>query len=202
MTAGAASYDFVCEWLSALPSSASVLEVGCGAQQYRPHVRGTYTGLDLPDSPYLHGRRPDVAASAEAMPVPPETFDVVFGVASFYWMEDVNRAFAECSRVLRPDGRLMVFDYQRAVCAREAAQPQTRARHVWDYRDIRGRLLANGFQHVDDRTDLASRRRLPPVLRQVRRRLRNDDSWLIVEGSLQRPSRRWGGARPPGLASQ
>jgi SAM-dependent methyltransferase len=45
-----------------------------------------------------------VAADAEALPLPDESFDLVFGHAVLHHIPDLGSAFAEFSRVLRPGG--------------------------------------------------------------------------------------------------
>lgn len=156
-----------------LPPGGRVLEIGCGAKQYRPLLSGEYVGLDLPDSPYLEDP-PEIAGSAESIAAPDASFDVVFAVATFLIVPDIKAAFAECRRVLRPGGSLAVFDYQESVCRRLRAQDPNH-RHAWGFADLAGLLRECGFDDVRDRTgQLAGlpwrdrvRRSLGPLLRPI-----------------------------------
>jgi ubiquinone/menaquinone biosynthesis C-methylase UbiE len=47
-----------------------------------------------------------VRSEAEELPFPDESFDLVFGHAVLHHVPDLERAFAECERVLRPGGSL------------------------------------------------------------------------------------------------
>ncbi len=181
-------YPFVVRLVAArVPDGGQVLEVGCGAMQYAPLLPGEYSGLDLPGSRYVE-KEPDYVGTAEEIPVPDESFDVVFGVATFYYMDDVDRAFAECRRVLRPGGRLIVFDYRRAVIEKLRAEGDHAVRHAWDPPELRERLERAGFARrslrdlshraVADEADSPLRR---PV-RRVRQKVSPERTqWLIVE---------------------
>lgn len=48
-----------------------------------------------------------VATQAEALPFPDRSFDLVFGHAVLHHLPDLDRAFAEFARVLRPGGTLV-----------------------------------------------------------------------------------------------
>jgi ubiquinone/menaquinone biosynthesis C-methylase UbiE len=55
---------------------------------------------------YLRLRHPDcrtAVASAEVLPVPPRTVDVVVSAQAFHWF-DVDKALPEIARVLKPEG--------------------------------------------------------------------------------------------------
>lgn len=45
-----------------------------------------------------------------ALPFPDGTFDVVYSVQVFEYLEDVEKALAEAARVLKPGGRLLIRD--------------------------------------------------------------------------------------------
>lgn len=182
------AYPFVADLVNRrLPPGGRVLEVGCGAMQYRPLLSADYTGLDLPDSWHLE-QPPDLAASAESIPADDGSFDVVFGVATFYYMEDVVQSFSECRRVLRPGGRLLVFDYQRHTIRGLVEEGDHLVRHVWDRGDLRAKLRAAGFPRSGIR-DISHRAAEDGDASLARRpvrlaRYRLDQSWtqwLILE---------------------
>ncbi|GAB3399909.1 class I SAM-dependent methyltransferase [Flindersiella endophytica] len=99
-----------------------VLEFGCGAAQWSIGLAGKgarVTGLDLSERQLAHARNamtaagldfPLVHASAEDVPLPDESFDVVFcdhGALSF---TDPYRSIPEATRLLRPGG-LLAFSH-------------------------------------------------------------------------------------------
>ena len=103
-----------------------VLELGCGAAQWSIALakRGARTvGLDVSENQLEHARRlmeaagiefPLVHASAEAVPLPDESFDIVFcdwGATAF---TDPYRTIPEAARLLRPGG-LLAFSGSTAI---------------------------------------------------------------------------------------
>jgi ubiquinone/menaquinone biosynthesis C-methylase UbiE len=91
-----------------------VLSVGCGPAIIEGGLteRGfRVTGLDVSQEA-LHGA-PDrvraVVARAEDMPFPESSFDAVIYVASLQFIENYRKAIEETTRVLRPEGNLIVM---------------------------------------------------------------------------------------------
>jgi SAM-dependent methyltransferase len=97
-------------------SGKDVLELGCGAAQWSIRLAAMgarMVGLDNSERQLHHAREaqaaadidfPLVHASAEALPFPDASFDIVFcdhGAMSF---ADPHRAVPEAARVLRPGG--------------------------------------------------------------------------------------------------
>jgi ubiquinone/menaquinone biosynthesis C-methylase UbiE len=104
--------------LGLLPHVRDVLDVGAGngwlarrlaAARYRVtalDVDATDTGLGGLDDP----RVKRVRGELEALPFGAAAFDVVIVAAALHYALDVHRALAECARVLRPGGVLVVAD--------------------------------------------------------------------------------------------
>ncbi len=96
--------------------AARVLVDGCGIGMYVEAIRAFTSevhGLDIEEA-YLReaqarGLRLLVAAAAEALPYPDNTFDVVLSHEVIEHVADDRRAVAEMVRVLRPGGRILLF---------------------------------------------------------------------------------------------
>jgi SAM-dependent methyltransferase len=178
-----ATYDFVADAVSAV-GARDVLELGCGAQQYRGTARARYVGIDLPTSPYLEVP-PSAYADGARLPFRRGAFDLVFGVAVFNLFPDVVTALEDCRRVLRDGGTILVFDYQRDVCERLEAAGQVA--QVWDGERLRSLLTSAGFRAVRDRSEIVDSTGHPDAVRRLvrraRRHLRGPRTWLIVEAT-------------------
>jgi len=100
----------------------AILEFGCGAAQWSIALaqRGARpVGLDLSERQLEHARRlmkeagvefPLVHASAEAVPLPDASFDIVFCDHGAMTFADPYRTVPEASRLLRPGG-LFAFSH-------------------------------------------------------------------------------------------
>jgi SAM-dependent methyltransferase len=99
-------------------SGRDVLELGCGAAQCARWAasRGARSvGLDLSYRQLQHARRidaelgtavPVVCATATAIPLADDSFDVVFSsFGALQFVHDIETCVAEVARVLRPGGR-------------------------------------------------------------------------------------------------
>jgi arsenite methyltransferase len=112
--------------LGALRPGEDVLDIGCGAgmdtliaaQMVGP--TGTVTGIDMTPAMAAKARRSVaeiglstvtiVEGSAEALPFPDTSFDVVISNGVIDLIPDKDAAFSEIARVLRPGGRIQVAD--------------------------------------------------------------------------------------------
>jgi len=92
------------ELMSVFTSGAGrVLDVGCGERHYEGYCRaGLYVGAYL-------GSRPDVVASATALPFREGCFDRVVMFDVIEHVSDVGSALGECRRVLSEKGQLLVI---------------------------------------------------------------------------------------------
>ena len=108
--------------LSALPRGSVVLDVGCADGLAVEHLTLRYgmlaTGLD--PSPVLleegHRHRPELdlrQGRAEELPFDDDSYDAVLAECSLSLADEPARAVAECARVLRPGGLLLVSDIYR-----------------------------------------------------------------------------------------
>lgn len=174
-------YPHVCEALTRYTQAGGVsIEIGCGGKQYGDFVRGRHVGLDLRSDLYT-GTGPEVVGDARALPLCGLSVDSVFFVAVLYNIDEWQKAVSECARVLRPGGRLLVFDYKGWVARRLGAPNQFTAAGL-----VRGMEQAGlvGEHH----TEFLPIHRIGPlnnryVCRVVAPLIHLMSNWLIVSGT-------------------
>jgi malonyl-CoA O-methyltransferase len=107
-----------------------VVEVGCGKGRFlkailarQPDVRGT--GVDPSEgiSRHLPREIEAVAGTLESIPLPDDAFDVAFSVEAIEHSANPERAVEEMIRVVRPGGRVIIIDKQRAQWGRLDCPP-------------------------------------------------------------------------------
>lgn len=116
----------------ALPRGARVLDLACGTGDLAAelHHDGYDTiGLDLSEGMLRHASRansPLVMADAAALPLVDSSFDGIVSGFALRNIAELQRAFDECARVLKPLGRLSILEVDRPT------NPLMRAGHdVW-----------------------------------------------------------------------
>lgn len=127
-----------------------VLDVGCGPAPYRHWVSGHYVGLDVTDEPYGIDmpRSVDVVGSGMDLPLRAETFDLVFSKSAFFLIPDPLKALREIHRVLKPGGRVLLFDYNRRTQRQLQAREQI-ARPCWTQWQLRSLVRQAGFRNCE-----------------------------------------------------
>lgn len=116
--------------LAALPPGGHVLDIGTGPGRLLVELAGrrpdaSVVGIDPSGDMVtmaarqaattgLSGRTSVQQASAETLPFPDASFDAVVSSLSAHHWADVSAAIAEQLRVLRPGGKLWVFDLRRS----------------------------------------------------------------------------------------
>jgi SAM-dependent methyltransferase len=92
-----------------LPPGSRVADVGAGDAPYREifdHVQ--YYTVDWENSPHQGGQQVDLTASADAIPVPDESFDAVLLTQVLEHVPEPARVITELHRVLSPGGWLFL----------------------------------------------------------------------------------------------
>ncbi len=111
------------------PDGARVLEVGCGPGRLSILLARRYgldvTGVDL-DPAMIDRARANAARSSEEqepepsflvgdvarLPFPDRSFDLVLSTLSMHHWTDPTAGLTDIGRVLRPDGRALVWDFR------------------------------------------------------------------------------------------
>jgi SAM-dependent methyltransferase len=147
------------ELSAALPSSGRVLDYGCADAPYRrffaPHAE--YVTADLPGNPDAQIE----LLEDGSLPEPDDSFDVVLSTQVLEHVSDPDLHLAECFRVLRPGGRMLLsthgimvyhpdpVDYWRWTCAGLQRAVQEAGFEIVRFEWIMG-LAATGLQLFQD----------------------------------------------------
>jgi sterol 24-C-methyltransferase len=130
-----------------LPAGAEVLDAGCGMGDVGRTMAGRYglrvTGIDVLDFDIEEARRRSEAAGLEertrflegdyhALAFPDTSFDGVYTMETFVHAADPERVLSEFHRVLRPGGRIVMFEYSRTLESNLEAAAEAALRRVCD----------------------------------------------------------------------
>jgi ubiquinone/menaquinone biosynthesis C-methylase UbiE len=107
--------------------SGDVLEIGPGPGSNLGSLAQDVRWIGLEPNVFMHGRILREAArlglstriltgTADAIPLPDESVDVVVGTLVLCSVDDQDRALAEVRRVLRPGGRYLFLEHVAAPC--------------------------------------------------------------------------------------
>lgn len=153
-----------------LDQHAKVIDYGCADRPYVGFLPTgvNYIGADLPGNP-----KADLELGADGtIPVGPGTADLVLSTQVLEHVEDPRGYLAECARVLRPGGKLLLSthgimyyhpdpeDYWRWTCAGLQRILEEQGFVVRESRGLLG-LVAASLQLIQDRTCW----RLRPLIR-------------------------------------
>lgn len=100
---------FIAREARSIPAGARVLDVGAGDAPYRELFRHVeYVTTDWSESVHDDAVASDVIASADALPLASESFDVVVSTQVLEHVPEPQRVLAELYRVVRPGGTLLL----------------------------------------------------------------------------------------------
>ena len=143
----AAAYDRLTGWLlgsfydgiaadivAIVPSGASVLDVGCGPGHLTHRLAALgldVTGIDLDpamiERANARGGGRYLAADAASLPFEDGAFDLAVSTLSMHHWADANAGIAEVGRVVRPGGRVLIWDLRRGAPLHAHAPDPTEA---------------------------------------------------------------------------
>jgi SAM-dependent methyltransferase len=142
-----------------MPQPASVLDAGCGSGYGSAELAKTgasVTGADVSGEAVAYAREHFgaqgirfVEAPCEALPLEPESFDLVTAFEVIEHLERWRELLAEANRVLKPGGVLLVSTPNRDYYteSRGEAGPNPFHVHEFDYREFQD-ALKSVFPHV------------------------------------------------------
>jgi|GEM_PF-1403317 len=127
-----------------------LLDVGCGPGLYRHVTQARFIGIDYTDAPYYADwpRDVDVVAEGSSLPLRAACVDLVMSKSAFFQFPDPDAALADFRRVLRPGGRVLLFDYNRRT-QRRLERAENANRPCWTQWELRDRVRAAGFERVE-----------------------------------------------------
>jgi len=107
-----------------------ILDVGCGTGIIsRLYPDKDITGIDISEGMLRYHPGNCLRGSADDIPFPDESFDAVIGRSILHHLDDPAKAIREMHRVLRPGGRLVLWETNKsrpAELIRRKAQPHDR----------------------------------------------------------------------------
>jgi SAM-dependent methyltransferase len=129
-------YDGIADDIAATASSgASVLDVGCGPGHLTRRLAALgfdATGIDLDpamiERATARGGR-YLAADAASLPFEDGAFDLVVSTLSMHHWTDAHAGIAEIGRVVRPGGRVLIWDLGRGAPLHAHAPDPTEVMH-------------------------------------------------------------------------
>ncbi|OHD98067.1 MAG: SAM-dependent methyltransferase [Sulfurimonas sp. RIFCSPLOWO2_12_FULL_36_74] len=112
----------LCLFLKPFSNEESVLDVGAGTGvmsefAYRCNGALKFTAVDPAEGmlKYAPEYLETHVGTAEALPFENDSFDAVFMGESLHHFHDIDAALAEVVRVLKDDGRLFIYDFDRGT---------------------------------------------------------------------------------------
>ena len=185
---------------------ARILDLGCGTGHCIPGLMSRYRNADIVALdiayPMLEQarkrgrwlRRPRcVCADAEVLPFADESFDLVFSNLMLQWCVDIDAAFSELQRVLRPGGLLLFTSFG----------PDTLKELRDSWAQVDGHVHVNAFLDMHDVGDALMKTRFAdPVMDVERIALTYPDVWKLMRELKQVGAHNVTAGRPRGLTGK
>jgi len=183
-----------------------ILDLGCGTGQCIEGLFGRYrkagvVALDIAQPMLQHARRRGrwlrrpqaVCADAERLPFAENSFDLVFSNLMLQWCTDLDAAFSELRRVLKPGGLLLFSSFG----------PDTLKELRASWRVVDQYAHVNTFLDMHDVGDALVRARFAdPVMDVERLTMTYADVWKLMRELKQIGAHNVTGGRPRGLTGK
>jgi SAM-dependent methyltransferase len=148
--------DLIVEWAA---RGATALDVASGGGHVARRLREA--GLDVVSADPAPGMRPDVVCSAEELPFPDDSFDVVVCRRAAHHFDDVARALAEMARVSRElvllqDAVWVSDEVEQAERLRDPSHVGHLSEQTWRDLFAANRLEIAAFEQLEEHLDFDS----------------------------------------------
>ncbi len=178
------SPDFVVEIIKKYwKSGQKILEIGCGPAFLRDDFGKDYIGTDITDEPYNAElpRDVDMVCPADHLDIQDNSVDIVIIKSAFFLFDNHRKSLEEVMRVLKPRGKLIIFDYNKKT-QKDLQQKEGHSRYpCWTQWGLKKILKEHHFNNV---TNFIASTRQPPKIAKIYHLLRQEifGSWAIVCG--------------------
>jgi ubiquinone/menaquinone biosynthesis C-methylase UbiE len=163
-----------------------ILEIGCGPSFLRDDFGKDYIGVDYTDEPYTSDlpRDVDIICTAENLLVESNSIDIVVIKSAFYLFGDQKKSLEEVRRVLKPEGKVIIFDYNRKT-QKNLQRKFGESYPCWTQWGLR-KFLKN--YHFKDVRNLIAATEQPSKMTQFYHFLRQEliGTWAIVCGTKEK----------------
>jgi len=124
-----------------------VLEIGCGGAVYQ-NLFDKYIGIDLPSSIYKEHGHINIYCDGQTLSFKNGSFDLIFLVACLYQIPDVFAVLNESKRVLKDNGKILIFDYNLKTTRRlkNSERNGNNKNHVWSPFKLNSIVKKAGFK--------------------------------------------------------
>lgn len=148
------SPDFVVSIINSTWSKGSkILEIGCGPSFLRKHFGEDYIGSDITDDDYTKDlpRDVDIICSSDNLKISDSTIDIVVIKSAFFLFPNHLKSLEEAIRVLKPNGKLLIFDYNKKTQKLLQKKEQHENYPCWSQWDLKALLKKNkNLRNVDN----------------------------------------------------
>ena len=122
--------------------NCTVLELGCGTTQYKEIIGTGYLGLDIEQN---STNSVDIIRPASSTGLASNSVDLIFTVAMLYLSGQHLEILNESYRILKPGGRIVIFDYNSKTQKKLQTIEGHRRYPCWSRLGLRKILKENGF---------------------------------------------------------
>jgi ubiquinone/menaquinone biosynthesis C-methylase UbiE len=160
------------------------LEIGCGPAFLRNIFGEDYVGTDITNKPYNENliRDVDVICSADQLLFEKDSFDIIVIKSAFFLFPNHELSLKEAKRVLKPGGKIIIFDYNRKT----QIELQRKEGHTnypcWTQWGLKRLIQRNGFQNVQN---LIPRKTIPTGIGKLYYLIKQEifGTWAIILGT-------------------
>ena len=129
-----------------------ILEIGCGPAFLRSVYGQDYVGADITDQPYSPHlpRSVDIVCSADHLLLDDANVDIVIIKSAFFLFPSHEKALKEVMRVLKPKGKILIFDYNRKTQKLLQRKEEHSRYPCWTQWGLRKLVQKAGFRNVQN----------------------------------------------------